>query len=77
MRIAVLRNFQGLPGLFAAEARGVASFMSQPHKTQLYLVPGFNMRPRPGMTLRVGVQVPVTTAKSFDYRFLSALVMEF
>ena len=47
------------------------------HKTQLYLVPGFNMRPRPGMTLRVGVQVPVTTAKSFDYRFLSALVMEF
>jgi len=47
------------------------------HKTQLYLVPGFNMRPRPGMTLRVGVQVPVTTAKSFDYRFLSAVVMEF
>ena len=47
------------------------------HKTQLYLVPGFNIRPRPGMTLRAGVQVPVTTTKSFDYRFLSALVIEF
>src|SRR5262244_1745683 len=47
------------------------------HKTQVYLVPGFNMRPRPGWTLRVGVQVPVTTAKSFDYRLLSALVIEF
>ena len=47
------------------------------HKTQVYLVPGFNFRPRPGMTFRAGVQVPVTTAKAFDYRFLSALVVEF
>jgi len=47
------------------------------HKTQVYLIPGFNMRPRPGMTLRVGVQVPVTTAKSFDYQFLSAVDIEF
>jgi hypothetical protein len=47
------------------------------HKTQVYLVPGFNMRPRPGWTLRAGVEVPVTTAKSFDYRVLSALVIEF
>ena len=47
------------------------------HKTQVYLVPGFNIRPRPGVTFRAGVQVPVTTAKEFDYRFLSALVVEF
>ncbi len=47
------------------------------HKTQVYLVPGFNIRPRPGWTLRAGVEVPVTTAKSFDYRVLSALVIEF
>jgi len=40
-------------------------------------VPGFNIRPRPGMTFRAGVQVPVTTAKAFDYQFLSALVVEF
>jgi hypothetical protein len=47
------------------------------HKTQVSLVPGFNIRPRPGITVRVGVEVPVTTAKAFDYRFLSALVVEF
>ena len=47
------------------------------HKMQVYLVPGFNIRPRPGMTFRAGFQVPVTTAKAFDYRFLSALVVEF
>jgi len=47
------------------------------HKTQVYVVPGFNIRPRPGVTFRAGFQVPVTTAKAFDYRFLSALVVEF
>jgi hypothetical protein len=47
------------------------------HKTQVYLVPGFNIRPRPEMTWRVGVQVPVTTAKAFDYQFLSALSVDF
>lgn len=47
------------------------------HKMRVYLVPGINIRPRPGMTLRAGFQVPVTTAKDFDYQFLSALVVEF
>ena len=47
------------------------------HKMQVYLVPGFNIRPRPGMTFRAGFQVPLTTAKTFDYQFLSALVVEF
>src|SRR5712691_2486082 len=47
------------------------------HKTQVYLVQGFNIRPRPGVTFRAGFQVPVTTAKAFDYQFLSALVVEF
>jgi hypothetical protein len=43
----------------------------------VYLVPGFNIRPRPGMTFRAGFQVPLTKAKEFDYQFLSALVVEF
>ncbi len=47
------------------------------HKTRVYLVPGINIRPRPGMTLRAGFQIPVTTAKDFDYQFLSALVVDF
>ena len=62
----------------ATQTRGpTAPETSLLHKTQVYLVPGCNVRPRPGMTLRVGVQVPVTTAKAFDYRFHSALVVEF
>src|SRR5215813_7272028 len=40
------------------------------HKTQVYLVPGFNIHPRPGMTFRAGFQVPLTKAKEFDYQFL-------
>ena len=62
------------------ETRGPASKVGEVsllHKTQVSVVPGFNLRPRPGMTVRVGVEVPVTTAKVFDYRFLSALVVEF
>ena len=47
------------------------------HKTHVYVVPGFNIRPRAGVTFRTGFQVPVTTAKAFDYQFLSALVVEF
>ena len=47
------------------------------HKPQLDVVPGFTMRPRPGVTLLAGCQVSVTTAKAFDYQFLSALVVEF
>jgi hypothetical protein len=47
------------------------------HRLQVYLTPGLNLRPRPGMTLRLGVQVPVTTAKQFDYAWLSGLIWEF
>ena len=47
------------------------------HKMQVYLVPGVNIRPRAGLTFRAGFQIPVTTAKAFDYQFLSALVVEF
>jgi hypothetical protein len=47
------------------------------HRLQVALTPGVNLRPRPGMTLRLGVQVPVTTAKPFDYVLLSGLVWEF
>jgi hypothetical protein len=45
------------------------------HKTQVDVVPGFTMRPRPGVTLLAGFQVPVTTAKAFAYQFRSGLVV--
>jgi hypothetical protein len=47
------------------------------NRTQVYLVPGVNVRPLPGMTLRLGVEVPVTHARTHDYAILGGLVKEF
>ena len=46
-------------------------------RVQLYLTPGFNVRPLPGVTLRTGLQLPVSTARQFDYAMHGALVWEF
>lgn len=46
-------------------------------RVQLYLTPGFNIRPLPGVTLRTGLQLPVGSAREFDYTLHSALVWEF
>jgi Putative MetA-pathway of phenol degradation len=46
-------------------------------RTQIYLTPGFNIRPLPGVTLRAGVELPTSGARAFDYRVRSALVWEF
>jgi hypothetical protein len=45
------------------------------HKPQVDVVPGFTMRPRPGVTWLAGFQVPVTTAKAFAYQLRSGLVV--
>lgn len=47
------------------------------HRTRVTIVPGFNTRPWPGTTLRFGVELPVTSARSFDYALHGALVWEF
>jgi Putative MetA-pathway of phenol degradation len=46
-------------------------------RTQVYLTPGFNVRPLPGMTFRAGVELPTSSARTFDYRLRAALVWEF
>jgi hypothetical protein len=46
-------------------------------RTQIYLTPGFNVRPLPGVTFRAGVELPTSSAKTFDYRVRAALVWEF
>jgi len=46
-------------------------------RTQLYLTPGFNIRPLPGATFRLGVQLPVSDRPEFDYRIHAGLVWEF
>lgn len=45
--------------------------------TQVYLTPGFNVRPLPGMTLRAGVQLPVTGEREFKWVAHTGLVWEF
>jgi hypothetical protein len=46
-------------------------------KQQLYLTPGFNFRALGRLTLRFGVQLPVTRARESDYRLHSALTWFF
>jgi hypothetical protein len=46
-------------------------------RVQLYLTPGFNVRPLPGMTFRAGVELPVTSARQFNYAVHAGLVWEF
>ncbi len=45
--------------------------------TQVYITPGFNVRPLPGLTLRAGVQLPVTGTKEFDWTVHGGVVWEF
>ena len=46
-------------------------------RTQLYLTPGLNVRPLPGMTVRAGIQLPVSGARAFDYTLHTGLTWEF
>jgi hypothetical protein len=46
-------------------------------RVQFYLTPGFNVHPLPGVTFRTGLQLPVSSARQFDYTLHSALVWEF
>jgi hypothetical protein len=46
-------------------------------RTQVYLTPGFNVRPMSGVTFRAGVELPTSSARTFDYRVRAALVWEF
>jgi outer membrane putative beta-barrel porin/alpha-amylase len=46
-------------------------------RIQVYVTPGFNVRPLPRTTVRFGVQLPVTHAREFDYALHAGLVWEF
>lgn len=37
------------------------------HRTQVSVIPGFDVRPLPGMTLRLGLELPLTHARTHDY----------
>jgi len=46
-------------------------------RTQVYIVPGFNVRPFPRTTARFGIQLPVTDARTADYTIHGGFVWEF
>lgn len=46
-------------------------------RTQLSLTPGLNVRPLPGMTVRAGIQLPVSDARAFDYTLHVGVTWEF
>jgi hypothetical protein len=46
-------------------------------RTRVSIVPGFNARLLPGTTLRLGIELPVTRARSADYTLLGGFVVEF
>jgi hypothetical protein len=46
-------------------------------RSQLYVTPGINVRPLPRTTVRLGVELPVTDARTFDYAILGGVVREF
>jgi hypothetical protein len=60
-----------------AELRTVTPTRGDDRRTQVYVVPGFDVKPYPGVTLRFGVQLPVTDAREFDYQVRAAGVWEF
>jgi hypothetical protein len=47
------------------------------NKTQVYVTPGFNITPVKEMTIRLGVQVPVTRARGFSNQVLGGVSWSF
>ena len=68
LELNTVSKIQGQEGEDAVKLRG---------RTQLYLTPGFNVRPLPGATFRMGVELPVSGRREFDYRIHAGLVWEF
>ena len=46
-------------------------------RVQLYLTPGVSGEPAEGWNLRAGIQLPVTSAKEFDYNLIVILTRGF
>jgi len=59
------------------EFRTTTPTVAEDHRTQVTLVPGLNVKPFPRSTLAVGVQLPVTNAREFDYQVRVLFIKEF
>jgi hypothetical protein len=47
------------------------------HRTEVSLTPGLNLRPLPATTFALGIELPVTHAREFDYALRARLIREF
>jgi len=45
--------------------------------TQVSLTPGFNVRPWPETTFAVGIELPVTHVREFDYALRARFIRDF
>jgi hypothetical protein len=59
------------------EFRTTTPTVADDHRTQVTLVPGLNVKPFPQSTLAAGVQLPVTSAREFDYQVRVLFIKEF
>jgi len=59
------------------EFRTTTPTVAEDHRTQVTIVPGLNMKPFARSTLAVGVQLPVTNAREFDYQVRVLFIKEF
>src|SRR5437879_1853260 len=59
------------------ELRTTTPTVAEDRRTQVTLVPGLNVKPFPRSTLAVGVQLPVTNAREFDYQVRVLFIKEF
>jgi hypothetical protein len=73
----VTRRFAPLLELVTVTRTRAAQDDELRHKTRVSLVPGFNAKVLPGTTLRLGVEVPLTRARTADYTLLGGFVKEF
>ena len=73
----VTRRFAPLLELVTVTRTRAAQDDELRHKTRVSLVPGFNAKVLPGTTLRLGVELPLTRARTADYTLLGGFVKEF
>jgi hypothetical protein len=59
------------------EFRTTTPTVAEDHRTRIILVPGLDVKPFPRSTLAVGVQLPVTSAREFDYEVRVLFIKEF
>ena len=71
------RNFAPLLELRAATLTRAAADDELRQRTRVSVIPGFNARLLPRTTLRMGLELPLTDARRFDYVLHAGFVWEF